>query len=193
MGCAGVTVFNGLRRSPASPGDVVAVVGVGGLGHLAVQFASKMGFETIAVDRGGDKESMARQLGARHYIDDAAQDVAQALQALGGAKVVLATVPQPAAMSAAIDGLHALGELVVIGVSPQNMEVTPLQLITGQKTIRGQAAGTSRDVEETMQFAALSGVRAITQQAPLEDAPHAYEQMLAGKTRFRGILTPAIS
>ena len=193
MGCAGVTVFNALRRTPAQPGDLVAVVGIGGLGHLAVQFASKMGFDTIAIDRGGGKESTARQLGARHYIDDAAQDVAAVLQALGGAKVVLATVPQPAAMAAAIDGLRALGELVVIGVSQQKMEVSPVQLITGQKTMRGQAAGTSREVEETLQFAALSGVRAITEEAPLEDAPQAFDRMLAGATRFRGVLTPAVN
>lgn len=193
MGCAGVTVFNALRRTPAQPGDLVAVVGIGGLGHLAVQFASKMGFDTIAIDRGSGKESTARQLGARHYIDSTVQDVAEALQALGGAKVVLATVPQPAAMSAAIDGLHALGELVVIGVSQQKMEVSPVQLITGQKTMRGQAAGTSRDVEETLQFAALSGVRAITEEAPLENAPQAFDKMLAGAARFRGVLTPAIS
>jgi alcohol dehydrogenase len=193
MGCAGVTVFNALRRSSASPGDLVAVVGLGGLGHLAVQFASKMGFDTVATDLGGDKAATAMQLGAHHYIDSAAQDVAEALQALGGAKVVLATVPSPAAMTAAIDGMRTLGELVVIGVSQRKIEVSPLQLIIGQKSMRGQAAGTSREVEETMQFAVQSGVRAITEDAPLEEAQQAFDKMLAGKTRFRGVLTPAAS
>jgi alcohol dehydrogenase len=192
LGCAGVTVFNALRRTSAWPGDVVAVVGLGGLGHLAVQFAAKMGFDTVAVDRGGQKEAAALRLGARHYIDSSVQNVAAALQALGGAKVVLATVPQPSAMTAAIDGLHALGELVVIGVSQQKIEVSPVQLITGQKTIRGSAAGTSREVEETMHFAAQSGVRAVTEQAALDDAPQAFDKMLAGKTRYRGVLTTSL-
>jgi alcohol dehydrogenase len=191
MGCAGVTVFNALRRTSALPGDVVAVVGIGGLGHLAVQFAAKMGFDTVAIDRGGQKEAAALQLGARHYIDSSVQDVAAALQALGGAKVVLATVPQPSAMTAAIDGLHALGELVVIGLSQEKIEVSPVQLITGQKTIRGSASGTSRDVEETMHFAAQSGVRAITEQAALDDAQQAFDKMLAGQVRYRGVLTPS--
>ena len=191
MGCAGVTVFNALRRTSAWPGDLVAVIGLGGLGHLAVQFASRMGFDTVAIDRGSDKEATARQLGARHYIDSTRQDTAEALQALGGAKVVLATVPAPAAMTAAIDGLRALGELVVIGVSLNKIEVSPVQLITGQKTMRGTASGTSREVEETLRFAAQSGVRAITEEASLEDAPQAFDKMLAGATRFRGILTPA--
>jgi alcohol dehydrogenase len=191
MGCAGVTVFNALRRASAWPGDLVAVVGLGGLGHLAVQFASKMGFDTAVVDRGGAKEAIARQLGARHYIDSTVQDVAEALQALGGAKVVLATVPQSAAMTAAINGLRARGELAVIGVSLDNIEVSPAQLISGQKTLRGHAGGTSMDVEETLQFAAQSGVRPITEKAPLQDAPQAFGKMLAGATRFRGVLTPA--
>jgi alcohol dehydrogenase len=157
MGCAGVTVFNALRRSSAWPGDLVTVVGLGGLGHLAVQFASKMGFDTVAIDRGGDKEATARQLGARHYIDDTAQDVPQALQALGGAKVILGLVPKPAVITAAIDGLRARGELVVIGLSAENIEASPVQLVTGQKTLRGHAAGTSREVEETLRFAVQSG------------------------------------
>lgn len=190
MGCAGVTVFNALRRTSAWPGDLVAIIGLGGLGHLAVQFAAKMGFDTVAIDRGGAKEEIARRLGARHYIDSTTQDVAGALRALGGAKAVLATVPQPEAMTAAIDGLRALGELVVIGVSPNKIEVSPLQLILGQKTVRGHAAGTSREVEETLQFAAQSGVRTIVEEAPLEDAPQAFDKMLAGTARFRGVLLP---
>jgi D-arabinose 1-dehydrogenase-like Zn-dependent alcohol dehydrogenase len=193
MGCAGVTVFNALRRTSAWPGDVVAIVGLGGLGHLAVQFAAKMGFDTVVIERGSQKEAAAIQLGARHYIDSTVQDIATALQALGGAKVVLATVPQATAMTAAIDGLRALGELIVIGLSPNKIQVSPAQLITGQKTMRGHAAGTSREVEETMRFAAQSGVRAITEQAPLQDAPQAFDKMLTGKARYRGVLTPSAS
>jgi alcohol dehydrogenase len=193
MGCAGVTVFNALRRTSAWPGDLVAVLGLGGLGHLAVQFARKMGFATVAIDRGREKEAIARQLGARHYIDDTAQDVAEALQALGGAKVVLALVSQPAVLAAAIDGLRPRGELVVIAVSPQKIEVSPVQLINGEKTLHGHASGTSREVEETLQFAAHSGVRAITEEASLEDAPQAFDKMIAGEMRFRGVLMPARS
>jgi alcohol dehydrogenase len=191
MGCAGVTVFNGLRRTSAQPGDLVGVLGIGGLGHLALQFADKMGFDTVAIARGSQKEESARQLGARHYIDDANQDIAQALQALGGAKVVIATVGAPAAMSATIDGLRARGELVTIGVSPKNIEVSPMQLITGEKILRGHASGTSQEVEETMRFAAQSGVRCLSEVAPLQDAPRAYDKMIAGTVRYRGVLTPA--
>ena len=190
MGCAGVTTFNGLRRTSAQPGDVVAVLGIGGLGHLAIQFADKMGFDTVAIGRGRDKEQSARQLGARHYIDDAEQDMAQALQALGGAKVVMATVGAPAAMSAAIDGLRARGELVTIGVSPKKIEVSPSQLINGEKTLHGHASGTAQEVEETMRFAVQSGVRCISEVAPLQDAPQAYDNMTAGTVRYRGVLTP---
>jgi alcohol dehydrogenase len=193
IGCAGVTVFNALRRTSAWPGDLVAILGLGGLGHLAVQFVDKMGFDTVAIDRGSEKEATARQLGARHYIDSTVQDVAAALQALGGAKVVLATVAQPAAMAAAIDGLRARGELVAIGLSPEKIEVSPVQLITGQKTLRGHASGTSQEVTETLRFVAESGVRAITEEASLEDAPQAFGKMLAGAIRFRGILTPVSS
>src|SRR5215472_1476006 len=190
MGCAGVTVFTGLRRTAAEPGDLVGVLGIGGLGHLAVQFADKMGFDTAAIARGSDEEESARQLGARHYIDDAKQDMAQALQALGGAKVVLATVGAPDAMSAAIDGLRARGELVTIGVSPKKIEVTPIQLIMGEKTLHGHASGTSQEVEETMRFAAQSGVRCISEVASLQEGPQAYDNMMAGTVRYRGVLTP---
>lgn len=193
MGCAGVTVFSALRRSSARPGDLVAVLGLGGLGHLAVQFASKMGFDTVAIDRGAGKEQVAGQLGARHYIDGAAQETSRALQDLGGAKVVLATAPAPAAMSAAIDGLGTHGELVVVGVSAQKIGVSPQQLITGEKTLHGHAAGTAREVEQTLRFAAQSGVRPMTEEAPLDDAPEAFRRMLDGKVRFRGVLRPAAS
>jgi alcohol dehydrogenase len=191
MGCAGVTVFNGLRRTSAEPGDLVGVLGIGGLGHLAVQFADRMGFDTVAIGRGSDIEQAARQLGARHYIDDAQQDMALALQALGGAKAVMATVDAPAAMSAAVDGLRPHGELVAIGVSAKKIEVSPLQLITGEKSLHGQAAGTSQDVEETMRFAVQSGVRPIAEVMPLQDASQAYDNMMAGTVRYRAVLTPA--
>ena len=193
MGCAGVTVFNALRRTSAQAGDVVAVLGIGGLGHLGVQFADRMGFDTVAIARGTGLQETATQLGARHYIDNTKQDVAQALQALGGAKVVLATVGDPAAMTAAIDGLRAHGELITIGVSPKKIEVSPLQLITGQKTLRGHASGTAQDVEETMRFAVQSGVRCISEAAPLQEAPEAFDSMLGGTVRFRGVLTPTSS
>jgi alcohol dehydrogenase len=189
MGCAGVTVFNALRRTSAWPGDLVAILGMGGLGHLAVQFAAKMGFETVAIDRGGDKEAIARQLGARHYIDSAKQDMSKALQALGGAKVVLALVP-PAAITAVIDGLRPRGELIVIGVSSLKIEVSNAQLITGEKTLRGHASGTSQEVEETMRFATQSGVRAIIEEASLDDAAQEFDRLLDGTVRFRGVLTP---
>jgi len=189
MGCAGVTVFNGLRRTSAQPGDLVGVLGIGGLGHLAIQFADKMGFDTVAIARGADKEESAKQLGARHYIDNAEQDMASALQDLGGAKVVMATVGAPAAMSAAIDGLRARGELITIGVSPKKIEVSPLQLIMGEKTLHGHASGTAQEVEETMRFAAQTGVRSISEVAPLEDAAPAFGKMLDGSVRFRGVLT----
>lgn len=191
MSCAGVTTFSGLRRTSAEPGDLVAVLGIGGLGHLAVQFADKMGFDTVAIGRGGDAEEPARQLGARHYIDDAKQDMAEALQALGGAKVVMATVAAPAAMSAAVDGLRARGELVAIGVSPKKIEVSPLQLIMGEKTLHGHASGTSQEVEETMRFAMQSGVRCISEVAPLQDAPQAYDNLVHGTVHYRSVLTPA--
>jgi alcohol dehydrogenase len=191
MGCAGVTVFNALRRTSALPGDLVAILGLGGLGHLGVQFARKMGFNTVAIARGGEKEPLARQLGADHYIDSTVGNVAEALQALGGAKVVLATVTEPNAMTAAFDGLRARGELVVVGASPDRIEVSPYQLISGQKKLQGHASGTSREVEETMRFAALSGVRAMIEEVPLEQAPAAFAKMLDGKARFRMVLTTA--
>jgi alcohol dehydrogenase len=191
LACAGVTVFNGLRRTAAQPGDLVAILGLGGLGHLGVQFADKMGFDTAVIARGTAKREDAEQLGARHYIDSTAQDVAEELQSLGGAKAVLATTSNASAMTGVVDGLGVRGELVVAGVSPDLIEVSPVQLIMGQKTLRGHASGTAFEVEETMRFAAQTGVRPITEQAPLQDAEEAYERMLTGKAHFRGVLTPA--
>jgi len=189
MGCAGVTAFNALRRSTARPGELVAVLGLGGLGHLGVQFASKLGYETVAVARGAARADLATQLGAHHYIDSAAGDVAKQLQALGGAKVVLATAASSQAMSATIDGLRHDGELIVIGAVPEPIQVSPLQLIAASRTVHGHPSGTARDTEETLHFAALTGVRPMTETRPLDDVQAAYDRMLSGDARFRMVLT----
>ncbi|MEV4570178.1 alcohol dehydrogenase [Nonomuraea sp. NPDC049419] len=189
MGCAGVTTFNSLRRSAARPGDLVAILGLGGLGHLGVQFANKLGFETVAVARGADKADTAKHLGAHHYVDSTAGDVAGQLQALGGARVVLATAASSEAMSAAIDGLGDNGELVVLGATPEPIQVSPFQLITNSRTVHGHPSGTAREVEETLRFAALTGVRALTETRPLEEVAAAYGRMLSGEARYRMVLT----
>lgn len=187
--CAGITTFNALRHSGAGPGDVVAVLGVGGLGHLAVQFAHHMGFITVAIARGRDKEPLARQLGARHYIDSREEDVAAALNALGGAKVVLATVTNAKAMSAVIDGLAVDGKLVVVGASGEPIEVPPLQLIGQRRAIQGWPSGIAADSEDTLSFSALSGVRPMIETFALERAAEAYAKMMRGEARFRVVLT----
>lgn len=189
MGCAGVTTFNALRRSPAGPGDLVAVLGLGGLGHLGVQFAAKLGFETVSVARGAAKEEAAKNFGAHHYIDSTAGDVAAQLQALGGAKVVLATAASSSAMSATIDGLRHNGELVVIGATPEPIQVSPLQLIGASRSVHGHPSGTARDVEETLRFAALTGVRAMIETRPLDEVGAAYDRMMSGEARYRMVLT----
>jgi D-arabinose 1-dehydrogenase-like Zn-dependent alcohol dehydrogenase len=186
--CAGVTTYNALRRSGAMPGDLVAIHGIGGLGHLGVQFAARMGFRVAAIGRGRDKAGMARELGAHVYIDSAAQNVAEALQALGGASVVIATVPNGPAMSGVIDGLGVRGKLMVIGVSAEPITVTPFQLISASRTIAGHAAGTSQDSEDTMQFSTLAHVRPMIETMPLERAAEAYERMMSGKAKFRMVL-----
>jgi alcohol dehydrogenase len=189
MGCAGVTAFNALRHSAARPGELVAVLGLGGLGHLGVQFANKLGFETVAVARGAARADLATQLGAHHYIDSTAGDVAKQLQALGGAKVVLATAASSAAMSATIDGLRRNGELIVIGAVPDPIPVSPMQLIATSRTVHGHPSGTARDIEETLHFAALTGIRPMTETRPLDAAQAAYDRMLSGEARFRMVLT----
>ena len=189
MGCAGVTTFNALRRSAARPGDLVAVLGLGGLGHLGVQFASKLGFETVAIARGGTRAALATQLGAHHYIDSTAGNVARQLQALGGAKVVLATAASSAAMTATIDGLRRGGELIVIGAVPEPIQVSPLQIIAASKAVHGHPSGTAFEVEETLHFAALTGVRPMTEIRPLDDVQAAYDRMASGDARFRMVLT----
>jgi D-arabinose 1-dehydrogenase-like Zn-dependent alcohol dehydrogenase len=187
--CAGITVFNVLRNSGARAGDTVAVQGIGGLGHLGIQYARQMGFRTIAIGRGADKQALARKLGAHEYIDNAAEDQAQALQKLGGANVVLATAPDSKSMSTLVDGLSPRGTLLVVGATFDPLTVTPVQLITGIKRIQGWAAGTARDSEDTLNFSSLSGVRPMIERYPLEKVADAYQQMLSGKARFRAVLT----
>lgn len=189
MGCAGVTTFNGLRRSCARAGDRVAILGIGGLGHLGIQFARAMGFETIAIARGADKASDAKDLGAHHYIDSTAGDVGAALQALGGAQVVLATAANSSAMGAAASGLAPEGELVIIGATVDPMPLIPLGLIMGGHRVIGHPSGTASDIEDTMNFAVLSGVRARIEEKPLADAAEAYAKMDAGHARYRMVLT----
>ncbi|MGV0676542.1 alcohol dehydrogenase catalytic domain-containing protein [Mycolicibacterium sp.] len=189
MGCAGVTTFNALRHTRALPGDLVAVLGVGGLGHLGLQFARAMGFETVAIARGSGKEADARSLGARHYIDSTVGDVSAALRDLGGAAVVLATVGNSQAMADTVGGLGPRGELVAIGVSADPLPISPVQLIQPALSISGHPSGTSRDVEETMRFAVLTGVRALIEERPLAEAADAYAAMEQGQARYRMVLT----
>lgn len=187
--CAGITVFNAMRRSGAKAGDLVAVQGVGGLGHLGIQYARQMGFRTVAIGRGAGTEMLAKKLGAHEYVDTATVDAAQALQKLGGANLVLATAPDSKAMSALIDGLAPNGTLLVVGAGPDPITVTPAQLIFGNRNVKGWASGTARDSEDTLNFSLLSGVRPMIERYPLEKAAEAYAQMLSGKARFRVVLT----
>lgn len=189
MGCAGVTTYHALRSTRALPGDRVAVLGVGGLGHLGVQFAAAMGFETIAVARGADKGQDARALGAHHYIDSTAGDVAAALRALGGVSVVLATAANSRAMADTLGGLVPRGELVIIGVTADPLPIAPMHLIGPGLSVSGHPSGTARDVEETMAFAVLSGVRARVEEQPLAEAAEAYAAMEQGRARYRMVLT----
>jgi D-arabinose 1-dehydrogenase-like Zn-dependent alcohol dehydrogenase len=188
MMCAGITTFNALRHSGAGPGDLVAVQGIGGLGHLGVQFANKFGFNTVAIGRGGDKKSLAIQLGARTYIDTSSQDVAKELSALGGARVILATAPDAKAMGGLIDGLGVDGRLVIVGASTEAFAVSSVQLLMVRKSIVGWPSGTSIDSEDTLKFAAANGVRPMIETFPLERAADAYERMISGKVRFRSVL-----
>ncbi|MYX97873.1 alcohol dehydrogenase catalytic domain-containing protein [Streptomyces sp. SID486] len=191
MACAGVTTFNGLRRSSARPGDLVAVLGLGGLGHLGVQYAVAMGFETVGIARGPEKADFAKQLGAHHYIDStSATPVAEALQSLGGARAVLATAGNSEAITATVDGLAPRGELVVIGADSTPLGINPAQLLMAGRVVRGHPSGTSQEVEDTMAFSALHGIRPMTETVPLDDADEAYRKMLSGRARFRMVLTP---
>ena len=188
--CAGITTFNALRNSGARAGDVVAVLGLGGLGHLGVQFASKMGFRTAAVARGSEKGALAKRLGASIYIDSTAGDPAAALQALGGAKAVLATATDGDAMSALVGGLDVNGVLLVIGATP-SMTVNPIFLLGGRRSVKGWYSGTAIDSQDTMAFSAQTGVRSMNEVFPLSEAPAAYARMMSGKARFRVVLRMA--
>jgi D-arabinose 1-dehydrogenase-like Zn-dependent alcohol dehydrogenase len=187
--CAGITSFNALRGSVARPGDLVAIVGVGGLGHLGIQYAAKMGFEVVAIARGEEKGPLAKALGAHHYIDSTASDVAKELRKLGGAQVVLATVTVPDAMTAALGGIKPRGQLVVVGASPDPLQVPPFALIPGSTAVQGHASGTSQDSEDTLRFSALTGVRPTIETMPLAEAQAAYDRMMSGDARFRVVLT----
>jgi len=187
--CAGVTTFNSLRRSGATAGDTVAILGIGGLGHLAVQYAAKMGFRTVAIARGRDKEAFARKLGAVYYIDGAASNVAAELTKLGGASVILATATSSKAMSDAIGGLGPNGKLIVIGVGPEPIQAPPYLLISGNRSIAGWYSGVAIDSQDTLAFSLLSGVRPMVEVFPLEQAPQAFARMMSGAARFRVVLS----
>jgi D-arabinose 1-dehydrogenase-like Zn-dependent alcohol dehydrogenase len=187
--CAGITTFDALRRSTAMPGDLVAVQGVGGLGHLAIQFANKFGYKVAAIGRGADTAALAQKLGASVYLDTESTNAAEALQKMGGAQVILATAPSSKAMSELVNGLGPNGELIVIGVSLDPIEVTPVQLIVGSKRIQGYASGAPAATVDTLRFSELTGVRPMVETFSLENASQAYERMMSGTVRFRAVLT----
>jgi D-arabinose 1-dehydrogenase-like Zn-dependent alcohol dehydrogenase len=187
--CAGITTYNALRHSGALPGDLIAVQGIGGLGHLGIQFANKFGYKVAAVGRGPENAALAGKLGASTYIDSKTTNAAEELQKLGGAKVILATAPNSKAMSELINGLGPNGKFLVIGAGFDPIEVTPIQLIIGNKSLQGWASGTPADSEDTLRFAELSGVRAMIETYPLEKAAEAYARMMSGHAEFRVVLT----
>jgi D-arabinose 1-dehydrogenase-like Zn-dependent alcohol dehydrogenase len=187
--CAGVTTFNPLRNSGARPGDLVAILGIGGLGHLGIQFAAKMGFRTVAIARGMDKEPLARKLGALSYIDSKTQDLSTELLKLGGARVILATATAGKAMTAVLGGLGVNGKLVIVGAADEPLEVPAIPLILGRRSIMGWPSGSSIDSQDTLEFSALTGVRSMNEIFPLERAAEGYEHMMSGKARFRAVLT----
>jgi D-arabinose 1-dehydrogenase-like Zn-dependent alcohol dehydrogenase len=187
--CAGITTYNALRHSGAMPGDLVAVLGIGGLGHLGIQFANKFGYKVAAIGRGSENAALAKKLGASVYIDNKVTNAAEELQKLGGAKVILATAPSSKAMSEVINGLGPNGKLVVVGATMEPIEVTPVQLITGSRTIQGWASGTPADAEDTLRFSELTGVRPMIETYPLDKAAEAYARMMSGKAQFRVVLT----
>ena len=187
--CAGITTYNALRNSGVRAGDTVAVLGIGGLGHLGVQFAAKMGCRTVAIARGADKGPLARQLGAHHYLDSTTQDVAAELKKLGGARVILSTVTNSPAMSAVLGGLAVDGKMIVVGASPDPIEVSPFLLIGGRRGIQGWPSGTSIESEDTLAFSVLANIRPMIETMPLERAAEAYERMMSGAARFRMVIT----
>lgn len=186
--CAGITTFNALRHSGAIGGETVAILGIGGLGHLAIQYASKMGFRTVAIARGKDKRELAEKLGAHIYIDSDKQKVGEALQKLGGAKVILSTVTHSQVVSEAVDGLGINGKLLIVGISPEPIAVSSLQLISGRRSVAGWPCGTSIDSQDTLAFSFLNDVRSMNQTFPLDKAAEAYDLMMSGKARFRVVL-----
>jgi D-arabinose 1-dehydrogenase-like Zn-dependent alcohol dehydrogenase len=189
--CAGVTVFNALRNSGARPGEVVAVQGIGGLGHLGVQYARKMGFETVALGRGKDKEPLAKELGAHHYIDSSAADTVAELQKLGGARVILATAPDAKAISDIVGGLGVNGNLLIPAAPNDPLTVSVMPLLMGRRQVSGWYSGTARDSQDTLEFSVLSGVHPMIEKFPLSRVAEAYERMHSGKVRFRVVLTMA--
>jgi D-arabinose 1-dehydrogenase-like Zn-dependent alcohol dehydrogenase len=190
--CAGITTYNALRHSGALPGDLVAVLGIGGLGHLGIQFANKFGYKVAAIGRGPENGALAKKLGASVYIDNKMTNAAEALQKLGGAQVILATAPSSKAMSEVIDGLAPNGKLMVVGATADSLAVTPIQLITGSRAIQGWASGTPADAEDTLRFAELTGVRPMIETYPLDKAAEAYARMMSGNAQFRVVLTMSI-
>jgi D-arabinose 1-dehydrogenase-like Zn-dependent alcohol dehydrogenase len=187
--CAGLTVYNSMRNAGVRAGDLVAVQGIGGLGHLGIQYARQMGFRTVAIGRGSDKEALAKKLGAHEYVDSDAGAPAAALQKLGGAPLVVATAPDSKAMAALIGGVAMGGKLLVIGVGPEPLSFMPSDLVVARRTVQGWPTGTAKDSEDTLQFSVLSGVRPMIERYPLEKAAEGYEQMMSGKARFRVVLT----
>ena len=186
--CAGITTFNALRNSGAKPPDTVAILGMGGLGHLGVQFAAKMGFNTVAIARGADKEQFAHELGARHYVDSTASNVAEALQKLGGARVILATVTDADAMSAALGGLGYSGKFVILGIPAKPIQAAVTGMVLQRQSIQGWPSGTSIDSEDTLKFSEITGVLPLIEKFPLERTAEAYDRMMSGKARFRVVL-----
>jgi D-arabinose 1-dehydrogenase-like Zn-dependent alcohol dehydrogenase len=187
--CAGITTFNALRHSGAGPGDLVAVQGVGGLGHLGIQFANKFGYKVAAVSRGAENAALAKKLGAHVYIDSKAANAVEELQKLGGARVILATAPSAQAMTALFDGLGTNGTMVVVGATMEPIQVSPIQLIRGRRNLQGWPSGTSIDSEDTLNFSVLTGVRPMIEKFPLERASEAYDRMMSGKAEYRVVLT----
>jgi D-arabinose 1-dehydrogenase-like Zn-dependent alcohol dehydrogenase len=187
--CAGITMFNSLRHSGATAGDLVAILGIGGLGHLGVQFAAKMGFRTVAIARRADKAPLARQLGAAHYIDSQSQNPAEELTKLGGAAVIAATVTSAKAMADVLPGLAIGGKMIILGAPHDALEVPPMLLLAGRRSIAGWPSGRSIDSQDTLRFSALTGVRSMNEVFPLERAADAYERMMSGDARFRVVIT----
>src|SRR5262249_34758969 len=187
--CAGVTTYNALRNAPLRAGDLVAIQGVGGLGHLGIQFARRMGFRTVAIARGREKKKLATELGAHSYIDSQEEDAAMALQRLGGARVILATAASTRSMGPLLPGLAARGRLIMVGASPEPIEADPVQIIFGGRSIEGSLTGTAIDAEDVLSFSVLENIRRMIETVPLEQAANAYSRMMEGKARFRMVLT----